>query len=121
MIQGLRTVCYHVGDLEKAKAWYTDVVGHGPYFDQPFYVGFAVGGFELGLVPDAKPGPGGTRVYWGVPDAKAALERLRGKGARVIDEVRDVGEGILVALVADPFDNEFGIIENPHFRLADVR
>jgi predicted enzyme related to lactoylglutathione lyase len=121
MIQGLRTVCYHVGDLVKAKAWYTDVVGHGPYFDQPFYVGYTVGGFELGLVPDGKPGAGGTEVYWGVPDAKAAIERLRSKGAKVLDDVRDVGEGILVAKVADPFGNEFGVIQNPHFKLDDVR
>ena len=55
MIQGLRTVIYHVTDLARAKEWYTAVLGHGPYFDQPFYVGYAVGGFELGLVPDTRP------------------------------------------------------------------
>ena len=29
----------------------------------------------------------------------------------------DVGDGIKVATVRDPFGNLFGIIENPHFRL----
>jgi hypothetical protein len=67
MILGLRTVAYHTPDLTAAKGWYTQVVGHGPYFDQPFYVGFNVGGFELGLVPDGTPGAGGSVAYWGVP------------------------------------------------------
>ncbi len=83
MIQGLRTVIYHVADLAKAKAWYSQVLEHQPYFDQPFYVGYAVGGFELGLVPDGKPGPGGTVAYWGVPDAAAALKRLEQLGANL--------------------------------------
>ena len=49
---GLRTVVYKVSDLEKAKTWYTAALGVKPYFDQPFYVGFNIGGFELGLDPD---------------------------------------------------------------------
>src|SRR5947208_12363208 len=115
MIQGLRTVIYHVGDLSKAKTWYTRVLEQEPYFDQPFYVGYAVGGFELGLVPDGTPGPGGTVAYWGVPDAAAAIERLETFGAIVREPLQDVGEGIRVAAVADPFGNTFGVIENPHF------
>ena len=83
-----------------------------PYFDQPFYVGYEVGGFELGLIPDAKPGEGGSVAYWGVPDAAAELRRLI-LGATVREPVQDVGEGIKVAAVADPFGNSFGVIENP--------
>ena len=56
MIRGLRTAIYHVTDLAIAKAWYAAVLEREPYFDQPFYVGFNVGGFELGLVPDGTPG-----------------------------------------------------------------
>ena len=32
-------------------------------------------------------------------------------------EGQDVGEGILVASVLDPFGDVFGIIENPHFSI----
>ncbi len=53
MIKGLRTVVYKVPDLARAKAWYTQAFGVAPYFDEPFYVGIKVGGFELGLDPDA--------------------------------------------------------------------
>src|SRR5262245_27613841 len=111
MIQGLRTVIYHVTDLAQAKAWYSAVLGHGPYFDEPFYVGYAVGGFELGLVPDGTPGIGGVVAYWGVPDVAAELVRLQGLGAAVREPVQDVGGGIKVATVADPFGNSFGLIE----------
>jgi predicted enzyme related to lactoylglutathione lyase len=120
-IKGLRTVIYHVTDLAKAKAWYSQVLEQEPYFDQPFYVGYSVGGFELGLVPDSSPGPGGTVAYWGVPDAAAAIKRLETLGATIREPMQDVGEGIRVAAVADPFGNIFGVIENPHFSVEKVR
>jgi predicted enzyme related to lactoylglutathione lyase len=118
MLQGLRTAVYKVTDLEKAKAWYSDLFGIEPYFDEPFYVGYNVGGFELGLDPDLTGVMSGNSVsvYWGVADAKAAVEQLRSKGATVHFEPQDVGGGIIVASVLDPFGNVFGIIENPHFK-----
>jgi predicted enzyme related to lactoylglutathione lyase len=121
MIKGLRTVIYHVPDLGKAKSWYSRVTGVEPYFDQPYYVGYSVGGFELGLVPDGKAGEGGCVAYWGVADAAASLEQLKKLGATVREKLQDVGEGIKVATVADPFGNTLGIIENPQFSLEKVR
>lgn len=121
MIHGLRTVVYPVTDLAVGKAWYNLVLGVEPYFDQPFYVGYSVGGFELGLIPDGVPSADGAAAYWGVPDAAAELARLETLGAVVHHAVQDVGDGIKVASVRDPFGNVFGIIENPHFKLADVR
>jgi len=115
---GLRTAIYIVDDLAAARDWYAGVVGAAPYFDEPFYVGFSVGGFELGLMPaeDADaPGVGGVRVYWGVAGADAALARLVAAGATERDAVQDVGGGIRTATVLDPFGNVLGIIENPHF------
>ncbi len=121
MILGLRTAVYHVPDIERAKQWYSDAFGVQPYFDEPFYVGFNIGGYELGLDPDpegAKPGPGGSVAYWGVDDADDALAHFVAAGASVRSPVRDVGEGIRVATVADPFGNLIGLIENPHFTAA---
>jgi predicted enzyme related to lactoylglutathione lyase len=118
MVLGLRTVIYHVSDIQRAKDWYGKAFGVKPYFDEPFYVGFNIGGFELGLDPDidgVKPGPGGTVAYWGVPNADKAVEHFVGAGARLESPVRDVGGGIRVATVADPFGNLMGLIENPHF------
>jgi predicted enzyme related to lactoylglutathione lyase len=119
MFQGLRTVIYGGDDLEKAKAWYSSVLGRKPYFDQPFYVGFEVGGFELGLTPDAPRGHAGPLVYWGVANADAAYKRLLELGASEHEPVRDVGEGVRIGSVIDPFGNSLGIIENPHFSFKE--
>jgi predicted enzyme related to lactoylglutathione lyase len=118
MLQGLRTVIYSVADLEKAKEWYSQVLAKPPYFSEPFYVGFSVGGFELGLDPDTSRVRTGNNAvaYWGVPDAHAAYARLLGLGAGESSPVRDVGDGILVGTVLDPFGNTLGIIQNPHFK-----
>lgn len=115
---GLRTVIYHVPHLGRAKSWYSETFGVAPYFDEPYYVGFNVGGFELGLDPDCsaqRPGPGGATAYWGVPNAEDAVARFVSTGGTVQNPVRDVGGGIQVATVADPFGNVIGLIENPHF------
>ena len=119
---GLRTVIYHAPDPEKAKQWYSSVLNQQPYFDQPFYVGFNVGGYELGLDPDpsSSADSGGVIVYWGVSDADAALNRLLSLGATERTSVQDVGEGIRVATVLDPFGNVFGLIENPQFKLPSA-
>lgn len=121
MLKGLRTAIYHVNDLAQAKAWYSRVLECEPYFDQPFYVGYEVGGFELGLLPDGKSGPGGTVAYWGVTDAAAAVKKLQALGAVICEPLQDVGEGIRVATVTDPFGNTFGVIENPNFSIAKVQ
>jgi predicted enzyme related to lactoylglutathione lyase len=122
MFKGLRTVIYHVTDMERAKAWYTQLLGAPPYFDEPFYIGYNVGGYELGLHPsDSAPGvERSTTVvtYWGVDDIEAVYARLLELGASARNEVMDVGDGIKVADVTDPFGNVVGIIYNPHFKAA---
>lgn len=118
MLQGLRTVVYPVGNLAEATAWYRAALERAPYFEEPFYVGFNVGGYELGLVPDGTPaGPAGPTTYWGVPDAAAAYARLLTLGAQPHEAVHDVGDGILLGAVLDPFGNLLGLIQNPHFAL----
>lgn len=122
-IRGLRTVVYKVHDLEAAKAWYSKVLGIAPYFAEPFYVGYNVGGFELGLDPDVTQVTRGNNVgaYWGVLDIEAAMQRILDLDAVLLEPVRDVGGGIKVAMVQDPFGNSFGLIENPSFNPAAVQ
>ncbi len=121
MILGLRTALYPAPDLDAGKAWYAKALGVEPYFDQPFYVGFSVGGFELGLVPDATPGDAGAQPLWGVSDIASEIDRLVSLGALLLDPVMDVGDRIKVAAVQDPFGNRLGLIENPHFDPGAVR
>lgn len=122
MFLGLRTAIYRVDDITKGKEWYTAVLGFGPYFDEPFYVGFNVCGYELGLQPaegQAGEKAEGVVAYWGVENAEEGLKRVIGLGATRHEDVQDVGGGIKVATVKDPFGNVFGIIENPNFKLGD--
>ena len=121
MFLGLRTVIYPAPNLAVAKEWYARVLGQAPYFDEPFYVGFSVGGFELGLLPDATPGTSGPQALWGVADIEAAHARLLQLGASALEPVTAVGGGIRVAAVQDPFGNRLGIIDNPDFNLSAVR
>jgi len=122
MIKGLRTAIYKVGDLEQAKKWYSGVLNLQPYFDEPFYVGFNVGGFELGLDPDVEDVTAGnnTLVYWGVENTKESFEELLSKGATIHSAPQNVGGEIVVASVFDPFGNIFGIIENPEFKIETI-
>ena len=121
MFRGLRTVIYGVPDLDAAKTWYSRAFGQEPYFDEAFYVGFNIGGFELGLDPNSPSGAGGTTAYWGVANIEDAVSFMQSLGATLASPVQDVGEGIKVAAVSDPFGNRIGIIENPHFDPKSTR
>lgn len=115
MFLGLRTIIYPAPDLAAAKSWFTELLGTEPYFDQPFYVGFNVGGYELGLQPNV-PIDEGPTTYWGVSNADDALADVIAKGATLQKPVQDVGEGIRVATVRTPDGFLLGLIENPHFK-----
>jgi len=117
---GLRTCAYLVSNLEEAKKWYSKVLSIEPYFDEPFYVGFNVNGYELGLVPAETEGAAkstGVVTYWGVEDVHTNYKKLLELGATPHEEPTDVGGDIVVAAVKDPWGNVFGIIYNPHFKL----
>ena len=115
-LTGLRTVIYPSADLEADKNWWTLLLGTEPYFDQPFYVGFNVAGYELALLPDADPADGAL-VYWGVDDVPRAVEIALANGAVEHTAIADVGEGIVTATVRTPAGQILGLIDNPNFRL----
>ncbi len=116
-LQGLRTVIYPAPDLDAAKTWWTAILGVAPYFDQPFYVGYSVAGYELGLLPDADPAEGAL-VYWGVDDVAAAVRDAIAGGASEHTPATDVGDGIVTAAVRTPHGSVLGLIHNPHFVLS---
>lgn len=113
MLQKLRTIVYQCSDLTAAKDWYSRVTGVKPYFDEPFYVGFDINGFELGLDPcPEKPEEGNHSVaYWQVASVRESVDHFLSAGATLIQDVTNVGGAIQVATVADPFGNYIGLIE----------
>lgn len=118
---GLRTTAYKVGDIQKAKEWYTQAFQTEPYFDQPFYVGFNIAGYELGLQPEeqaVKEKPESVLTYWGVDDIHGEYNRLTDLGAIEHEAPKNVGGELMVASVKDPWGNIIGIIYNPYFKLG---
>ena len=113
LLQGLRTAAYQAQDLQAAKAFYSQVLGEEPYFDQPFYVGYDVAGFELGLTPVEGEAAEGVTAYWRVADIDAAWQRLLELGATAHRPPQDVGDGIRVGTLQDPQGNLLGIIQQP--------
>tara|TARA_Y100001949_G_C15952962_1_gene315628 strand:- start:89 stop:817 length:729 start_codon:yes stop_codon:yes gene_type:complete len=116
--KGLRTTIYKVEDLAAATEWYSKAFGIQPYFNEPFYVGFNIGGYELGLLPEKTEVPKTTNVlsYWGVDDITDAYDIMISNGATELESPQDVGEGVMVALVKDPWQNVIGLIYNPYFK-----
>ena len=113
-LRGLRTIIYPATDLAAAKSWWSDYLGFAPYFDEPFYVGFEVAGYELGLVPTDEAGASPT-TYWGVDDVAQAVADAEANGAVLLDAPQDVGDGIIVASFENPGGHVVGLIYNPHF------
>ncbi len=119
-ILGLRTVIYKVDDIQKAKLWYTELFETKPYFDQPFYVGFNIAGYELGLHPEERPTASkeeSVLTYWGVSDIESAYQRMIDLGATAHEKPTNVGGEIVVASVKDLWGNIIGLIYNPVFQL----
>ena len=117
---GLRTTIYHVADLDAAKAWYSKAFDQEPYFDEPFYVGFNIQGYELGLLPDDTPATqksANIQALWGVEDVETEHRRLVGLGATEHEAPKNVGGEIVVSNLKDPWGNIIGLIYNPHFKL----
>jgi len=119
---GLRTTIYKVKEIEKARDWYAEVFETQPYFDQPYYVGFNIGGYELGLQPVAQSFEtqvDNVIVYWGVEDIHETYNWMIEKGAEQYEIPENVGGDIEVATVVDPWGNVVGLIYNLSFKLVN--
>jgi predicted enzyme related to lactoylglutathione lyase len=128
MLRGLSTVSFFAADMEAARAWYTALLGTGPYFVRPpdgppAYIEFRIGDYqhELGIIdqryaPHAvTDGPSGAVAYWHVDDLPAAVERLLALGATLNEPITERGPGFVTASVVDPFGNILGVMVNRHY------
>lgn len=117
---GLRTTIYKVGNIQKATEWYAKAFETEPYFQESNYVGFNIGGFELGLQPEQNPTTEKIESvvsYWGVDKIQETYDRLIKLGATENEKPYNVGGELMTATVKDPFGNVIGLIFNPYFKL----
>lgn len=115
LFTGLRSAIYPVADIEAARDWYAALFGIAPYFDNAFYVGFSIGGFEFGLMKSDKTATAGVNAMWAVENIDDGVAQVLAAGGVLIDDIADVGGGIKTAGIEDPFGNYLGLIENPVF------
>jgi len=109
MSQGVKTIIYPVRDLAAAKARFGELLGAEPTSDSPYYVGFTIDGQDIGLDPHGHQH--GATPYFHVDDVHGALKQLVDAGAEVVQDVKDVGGGRLIAAVKDPDGNVVGLLQ----------
>jgi predicted enzyme related to lactoylglutathione lyase len=102
----IRSLVVPVSDLAAAKAVYTALLGT-PHTDEPYYVGYNVDGFEVGLNPAGEGG--GPVAFADVADLDAAREALLAAGATERDAPRQVAPGARVCVLADTEGNPIGL------------
>lgn len=109
MNKGIKTIIYPVKDITAATALFRKFLGVEPYSEQPYYVGFKVDDQDIGLVPH-NPEAGMTAFYH-VDDIKNSLQILADGGASVIQDIKNVGGGRLIASVKDKDNNIIGLVQ----------
>jgi hypothetical protein len=91
-----KTYIVPVTDLAAAQAAYTALLG-SPTTAEPWYVGWAADGQNLGLDPSGRhtvPTP-----YWHVDDVASTRADLLAAGATGVQDVQDVGGGRLTTVL----------------------
>jgi predicted enzyme related to lactoylglutathione lyase len=110
MNKGIKTIIYHVKDVTHTKALFRKLLEVEPYADQSYYVGFRIGDQDIGLVP--KNQNEGMTAYYHVDDIKSSLQMLLDAGSEIIQDVKDVGGGRLIASAKDKDSNIIGLVQN---------
>ena len=109
MSRGIRSIIYPVKDLARAKVTFHRLLGIEPYADSPYYVGFKVGDQDIGLDPNGHKE--GMTVYYHVDDIRQSLQSLLDAGSQLLQDIKDVGGGGLIASVRDRDGNIIGLMQ----------
>ena len=115
MLLGLRTVIYRTPDIAAGKLWYTKFLGLGPISTSRSTSASTSAVMSSASFPMHAASTAGSLL--GRQDITSAHARLlEAPEPSPRNDIQDVGEGIRVADVLDPFGNVLGIIENPNFK-----
>ena len=109
MNQGIRTVIYPVKDMARAKMRFRTLLEVEPYADQSYYIGFKVGDQDIGLVPEGTNA--GMTAFYHVDNIKQSLQSLVDAGSEILQEIKNVGGGRLIASVRDADGNIIGLVQ----------
>ena len=110
MNKGIKTIIYPANDVTQAKTLFRKLLGVEPYADQPYYVGFKIGDQDIGVIPNNQNA--GMTAFYHVDDIKESLQILLDAGSEVMQDIKNVGGGRLVASAKDQDGNIIGLIQN---------
>jgi predicted enzyme related to lactoylglutathione lyase len=110
MNKGVKTIIYPATDMAASKTLFRQLLGVEPYADQPYYVGFKIGDQDIGLVPHGSNA--GMTAFYHVDDIKNSLQILLDAGSEIIQDIKNVGGGRLIASVKDKDNNIIGLVQN---------
>jgi predicted enzyme related to lactoylglutathione lyase len=106
-------IYYHVKNMDKAIAFYRDVLGF-PIKSRDYVARFEVDGVLFELVPahegETISGPGNARLSLGVKNIDAAIRHLASKGVIATPARQEVGG--MLSLFHDPDGNELCLWQN---------
>jgi predicted enzyme related to lactoylglutathione lyase len=111
-LKDVSLIVYPAADLDKAKRFFGELLGAEPYADSPMYVGYRIGEMEIGLNPNADKNQGAL-AFWSVSDIAASIKALEAQGGAVVQQITDVGYGLLVAIVKDSNGAIVGLRQPP--------
>jgi predicted enzyme related to lactoylglutathione lyase len=106
-------IIYSAADMAKAKQFFHELIGAEPYADAPYYVGYKNGDMEIGLVPQGPNAAPGGLAYWTVSDIASKVKALVAAGGTIVQEIRDVANGLLVASIKDSNGSIVGLRQFP--------
>jgi predicted enzyme related to lactoylglutathione lyase len=112
-------ILLYVSDLDKARAWYSEVLEVLPRHADQNMICFRLGDCDLMLVQGATTPHEKSRVYWAVSDVAQEYRRITGSElpeARAASEVENL---YTVAEVVDPFGNVVGLMAKDPLPLRD--
>jgi predicted enzyme related to lactoylglutathione lyase len=110
MNKGIKTILYPVKDMTQAKTMFAKFLGVEPYADQPYYVGFKIDDQDIGLVPN---NPEATvTAFFHIDDIKNSLQIFVDAGGTIVQDIKNVGGGRLIASVKDKDNNIIGLVQN---------
>jgi len=104
-----------VRDVERATAFYRDVLGMRFLFSYPGMAFFDADGIRLYLSEPESPGFGGkATIYFRVPDIQATVDALEGRGATIGQPPhvvhRDGSTELWMAFTTDPDGNNIALM-----------
>jgi len=109
MNKGIKTVIYPVKDITQSTTLFRKLLEVEPYAEQPYYVGFKVSDQDIGLVPNNPEG--GVTAFFHVDDIKKSLQLLLDAGVQIIQDIKNVGGGRLIASAKDKNGNVIGFVQ----------